>query len=114
MRVPHSNCTTTPKNNPDGKTNGARDQNPSSPRVPKHEPGYALIDADFASSILVSIVLGSAPLVLISMRRALVSSRFGNVTRKTPLRYSATAPSAETLFGKVNERVKLPYDLSTR
>src|ERR1700704_3840638 len=96
------------------KTRGDRTEIASSPPCKVRPLVYALTDAAFEPSVLASIVFGSAPLVLISMRRALVSSRLGKVTRRTPLRYSAVAPSAETVFGNVNERVKLPYDLSTR
>jgi hypothetical protein len=39
------------------------------------------------------------------IRLDFASSRFGKVTRKTPLLYSALASSAETVCGKVNDLV---------
>src|ERR1700720_1826780 len=61
--------------------------------------------ASFALSAVVDTFSAFAVIVLprvpvspaISMRRALASSRFGNVTRNTPLRYSAVAVSPETV-----------------
>src|SRR5688572_33351872 len=66
---------------------------------------------DFPLWAVVSMVFGelSMPVPLTSIRRALVSSRFGSVTRRTPLLYSAVAPSRETVCGDGDDRVKTHY-----